>query len=176
MTISRVCGKFDIDLTGDDLLTIRFTGGTTGTPKGVTSSHRNYVSLYTNQLLNLPFDETDVALHIHPLSHAAGHLMFGYLAAGATQVIHPAFNLQSEAVLTAIKTHRVTSVFIIPTVLDGLVSSPQLSTTNTSSLRTIIYGGAPMALERLLAGRAAFGNVSCCGAIERRAARACAAR
>lgn len=31
----------DVELTGDDLFTIRFTGGTTGLPKGVMSSHRN---------------------------------------------------------------------------------------------------------------------------------------
>lgn len=150
---------FDVDLVPTDLFTIRFTGGTTGVSKGVASSHRNYVSLYTNLLLNLPIDATDVALHIHPLSHAAGHLMFGYIAAGATQVIQPAFQLDPSVFLQTIQKHAVTSVFIVPTVLESILACPALADTDTRSLRSIIYGAAPMPLQRLMAGRAAFGDV-----------------
>jgi fatty-acyl-CoA synthase/long-chain acyl-CoA synthetase len=149
----------DVDLTGDDLFTIRFTGGTTGLPKGVTSSHRNYVTLYTNLLLTLPITSNDIALHIHPLSHAAGQLMYGYWAAGAKQVIHPAFRLDPDALLETIESQRVTSLFIIPTVLNTLLGCSRLATADTSSLRSIIYGGAPMAFERLREGQAAFGSV-----------------
>jgi acyl-CoA synthetase (AMP-forming)/AMP-acid ligase II len=99
------------------------------------------VALYTNLLLNLPIDDTDVAMHVHPLSHAAGQLMFGYLAAGATQVIRRAFNFSAHAFFEDLRASSVTSVFIIPTVLTDPLISPARTCADTS---TLVYGGAPM--------------------------------
>ena len=143
----------------DGLFAIRFTGGTTGIPKGVMYSHRNYVCLYVNQLLNLPISGDDVALHIHPLSHAAGQLMFGYFACGAVQVIRRAFGFSAEAFFRDVARHRISSVFIIPTVLNPLLEHAATAPVDTSSLRSIVYGGAPIAPHRLRQGLATFGNV-----------------
>lgn len=147
------------EISADDLFAIRFTGGTTGTPKGVMMSHRNYVCIYINQLMNLPIGKDDIALHVHPLSHAAGQLMFGYFAGGAAQVIHRAFGFTAEDFFDLVTRHRITSVFIIPTVLNTLLAYDPPSDADTSSLRSIIYGGAPIAPHRLKQGLAAFGNV-----------------
>ena len=146
-------------ISADDLFAIRFTGGTTGVPKGVMMSHRNYVCIYINQLLNLPITRNDIALHVHPLSHAAGQLMFGYFASGATQVIQRAFGFSATEFFDVVKRYRISSVFIIPTVLNSLLTSEVLAGADTSSLRSIVYGGAPIAPERLKQGLAAFGNV-----------------
>ena len=146
-------------VSADDLFAIRFTGGTTGIPKGVMMSHRNYVCLYTNLRLNLPISQDDVALHIHPLSHAAGQLMYGYFACGAVQVIQRAFGFSAEAFFATVARHRISSVFIIPTVLNALLEYAQANSVDTSSLRSIVYGGAPIAPHRLRQGLAAFGNV-----------------
>lgn len=148
-----------VDIAGDDLYALRFTGGTTGGPKGVLMSHRNMVTTTLNLTLNWPIDETDVALHIHPMSHAAGMMMYSYWTVGAVNVIHPAFGFDPHEFVAAVERHRVTSVFIIPTVLNVLLDSDALDGADTSSLRSIVYGGAPIPLTRLQQGLDRIGPV-----------------
>ena len=57
-------------ITPDDLATIVYTSGTSGTPKGVELTHRNLISQIEATALNYHFDrETDVAFSFLPLAH-----------------------------------------------------------------------------------------------------------
>jgi long-chain acyl-CoA synthetase len=147
------------DLDDADLYAIRFTGGTTGTPKAVTMRHRSMVNVINNMLLNWPITGEDVVLSVHPLSHASGMLSYPYWVAGAKNVIRPAFGFEPEPFLRDVEHHRVTAVFLIPTVLNVLLDSPALDSCDHSSLRNIIYGGAPIPLERLRQALDRFGQV-----------------
>lgn len=149
----------DIDIRADDPYAIRFTGGTTGTPKGVVMSHRNMVAVVTNTVLNWPIYGSDVGLHIHPLSHAAGMMMYAYWSVGATNVIRPAFAFDPADFAKSVERHHVTSVFMIPTVLNVLLDSDAIKRADLSSIRTIVYGGAPIPLVRLEQGIERFGPV-----------------
>jgi acyl-CoA synthetase (AMP-forming)/AMP-acid ligase II len=149
----------DVDLNGDDLYALRFTGGTTGRPKGVLMSHRTMSTVIANMLLNWPIDEDDVVVHFHPLSHAAGMIMYPWHIRGARQIIMPAFDFKPELLLETIERERGTAMFMIPTVLNILLDSALLDQYDTSSLRTIVYGGAPPPLQRIRQGLAAFGPV-----------------
>ena len=148
-----------LDLVEHDGYALRFTGGTTGMPKGILMDHRCMTSVINNMLLNwnVPCDE--VVCHFHPLSHAAGKIMYTWWMRGARQVILPAFNFQAEELLGAIERERVTTMFMIPTALNVLLDAPKLKSYDTSSLRMIIYGGAPIPAKRILEGVAAFGPV-----------------
>ena len=117
-----------IDLCEDDPYALRFTGGTTGAPKGVLMSHRCMINVINNMLLNwnVPFDE--VVCHFHPLSHAAGKIMYTWWMRGARQVILPAFNFQAEELLATIERERITTLFMIPTALNVLLDSGLLGT------------------------------------------------
>jgi acyl-CoA synthetase (AMP-forming)/AMP-acid ligase II len=122
-------------------------------------NHRNMVTTTLNLTLNWPIDETDVALHIHPMSHAAGMMMYAYWSVGATNVIQPAFGFDPHDFVASVERHRATSVFIIPTILNVLLDSDALDGADVSSLRSIVYGGAPIPLTRLQQGLDRIGPV-----------------
>jgi len=148
-----------VDLVEEDPYAIRFTGGTTGVPKAVLMPQRSMVTIITNQLLNWDISDRDVGLSIHPLSHAAGMMMYGWWVRGATHVIRPAFRLDPHDVLSTIERHRVTTAFMIPTVLNVLLDSDAIGRYDTSSLNAVIYGGAPIPLQRLREALRVFGPV-----------------
>lgn len=149
----------DVDIRPEDHYAIRFTGGTTGSPKGVVMNHRNMVTVVVNTVLNWPIDESDVGLHIHPLSHAAGMMMYAYWFVGARNVIRPAFRFDAKDFIRSVQTHKITSVFMIPTVLNVLLDAEALQAADASSIRTIVYGGAPIPRARLEQGIKRFGPV-----------------
>jgi len=148
-----------VDLVEEDPYAIRFTGGTTGVPKAVLMPQRSMVHIITNQLLNWDVSDRDVGLSIHPLSHAAGMMMYAWWVRGATHVIRPAFRLDPHDVLSTIERHRVTTTFMIPTVLNVLLDSDAVGRYDTSSLRAVVYGGAPIPQQRLREALQAFGPV-----------------
>jgi acyl-CoA synthetase (AMP-forming)/AMP-acid ligase II len=149
----------DVRIDADDPYAIRFTGGTTGMPKGIVMSHRNMVTTVLNLVLNFPFQKSDVALNVHPLSHAAGMMMYAYWTVGARHVISPARSFNPQDFVATVEQHKVTSLFIIPTILNVLLDSDALDSGDVSSLSTIVYGGAPIPASRLEAGLQRFGPV-----------------
>jgi acyl-CoA synthetase (AMP-forming)/AMP-acid ligase II len=148
-----------VDLDEDDPYAVRFTGGTTGMPKGILMDHRCMTHVIDNMLLNWQIPEGEVVCHFHPLSHAAGKVMYTWWMRGARQVIMPAFNFQADELLATIERERVNSLFMIPTALNVLLDSPRLAEFDTSSLRMVIYGGAPIPVRRIEEGLEAFGPV-----------------
>ena len=70
----------------DDVASLLYTSGTTGQPKGVMLSHRNFVSNVIDSLQRLDISSTDTHLSFLPLSHSfertAGYYVMIY--AGAT--------------------------------------------------------------------------------------------
>ena len=147
------------DLVEGDLYAIRVTGGTTGMPKAVAMSHRCMLNVINNMLLNWPMTGDDVFLSVHPLSHASGMISYPYWVRGARNVIRPAFGFDADAFLADVETHRGTSVFLIPTVLNLILDSPAVELRDHSSLRSVIYGGAPIPIVRLRQALDRFGPV-----------------
>jgi fatty-acyl-CoA synthase/long-chain acyl-CoA synthetase len=148
-----------LDLVEGDLHALRFSGGTTGKPKGILMDHRCMVNVINNHLLNLEITSDEVVCHFHPLSHAAGKLMWTWWQRGCRQVILPAFGFRPEILLETIERERVTTMFMIPTALTRVLDSGALDRYDISSLRRIIYGGAPIAPHRIEQALGAFGPV-----------------
>jgi acyl-CoA synthetase (AMP-forming)/AMP-acid ligase II len=78
------------------------------------------------------------------------------VARGARTVLLPTERLDSDAAWRLVEEHRVSNVFTVPTILSALVEHPAVEQHDHSSLRHVVYAGAPMyradqkrALERL---------------------------
>jgi fatty-acyl-CoA synthase len=133
------------------------TGGTTGKPKGVMLTHRNVEAYVASHLACMPAPDKRVYLAAAPMTHAAGIIWFAIMASGGTTIILPTF--QPRAVLQAIQEHHVTDLFLPPTAVYMLLEESALATTDVSSLRYLMYGGAPMSTEKLQYALRIFGPV-----------------
>jgi fatty-acyl-CoA synthase len=143
-----------VDWTGIDensVAELFYTSGSTGSPKGVALSHR---SLYLHALYTActcPIVENMVDLHTIPLFHANGwgRPQFSTFL-GTKQVMVRRF--EPVAVLKLIEQHRATDMSMVPTMANALLACAEVGKYDTSSLRTIVMGGAassPTLIERL---------------------------
>ena len=133
----------DVDRAPDDLVSLNYTSGTTGRPKGVRRTHRNRWSA----LIGMTFDvlgvvpgADDVYLHAGPITHTSGLFVLPFLAGGARQVIHPAYD--AEAVVDAIANRGVTHTALVPTMIARLLARPDMQP--LTGLKMLGYAGAPM--------------------------------
>lgn len=133
----------DVTESDDNLAGVFYTGGTTGVSKGVMLTHRNLLLNVLQTLLGLESKPGDVILQAAPLFHVAGGFMCVAAAVLAgTNVFIPAFT--PTATLEAIEQHRVTRMFLAPTMLNMVLSDPAFGDYDLSSLRCIIYGASAM--------------------------------
>lgn len=139
---------------GDDLAALIYTGGTTGFPKGVTISHRSMMtSVLGSQTVHQAVLSGGVTLVLAPLFHVAGLGSWNNQnVMGGTVLFVPSF--EPGAVLAAIERHRVTTMLLVPTMLQLLVDHPDVAKYDLSSIRCVGYGAAPISaavLERVMA-------------------------
>lgn len=123
-----------------------FTSGTTGSPKGVTYTHRgNYLhALRQLQAGVSGITEHDVVLPAVPMFHAnAWGLPFSCPAAGATLVL-PGRNTDGASLAQLIIEHGVTIAAGVPTVWLDLFDHLDREALDVPSLRRVMVGGAPM--------------------------------
>lgn len=132
----------------DDIARLRYTSGTTGSAKAAILPHSVYEASLRNLQTELhSLNASDRVLHAAPLTHASGAMMFPILAAGGANVLMSKFD--ADAVLATIEREKISTIFAVPTMLLRMIASPRFAEADLGSLRTIMYGGAPMAVERL---------------------------
>jgi acyl-CoA synthetase (AMP-forming)/AMP-acid ligase II len=127
---------------GDDPYGIYYTGGTTGTPKGVVLTHANLTTSALGSAATGAFVVPGGRLlHAAPMFHLAdGAAWVGRNAVGGTHVIVPSFT--PLGVARAIEEHGVTDVLLVPTMIQMLVDEPAAADADLSSLRCLIYGAS----------------------------------
>jgi len=141
----------------EDLHTIFYTSGTTGKPKGVMLTQKSWANVVINLILDYgPISEQDVLLNLQPLSHGAGFFVLPFLVKGATNVLIPEF--KPAIVFDTIEREKVTVLKLVPTMLYQLLESPDKTRFDLSSLHSIIYGGSPIAVPRLVEAIQFFGK------------------
>jgi fatty-acyl-CoA synthase len=143
------------DVKPDDVATLVYTSGTTGTPKGAMLTHANLWHNNINWILCYGISSDDRLLTTAPMFHVGGLfvLLSPVLLVGGEVVLHRGF--EAGAVLAALQEHRVTMTFSVPTMMLMLSQHPAFDGADLSHLRLLVVGGAPSpeSLLRRYAGR-----------------------
>ncbi|MFN0185795.1 MAG: acyl-CoA synthetase [Aquabacterium sp.] len=140
-------------LTHDDVVTIMYTSGTTGHPKGAMITHGmnfwNCVNLGTPAGVGLD----TVHLSVLPLFHTGGLNCYSnpVLHAGGTVVIMRAFDPGRALRLIGDAAQGITHFFGVPAPYQFMMQHPEFPATDLSRLRRAGVGGAPCALPILQA-------------------------
>ncbi|MCO5070744.1 MAG: AMP-binding protein [Rhizobiaceae bacterium] len=141
----------------DALCSINYTSGSSGVPKGVMLSHRNWQSVSKNMLMDRDIRIDDRLAHVGPLTHASGAYFTPFLLRGATNVIVPGGVL--EQLLPTIERHRVTAFSCVPTVLTRILNAPDIDEFDLSSIRWIGYGAEAIQRNTLEKALKRWGSV-----------------
>jgi long-chain acyl-CoA synthetase len=125
---------------------IFYTSGTTGFPKGAVTTHENFLSNAETCRRSLAADSSGLRTLISvPLFHVTGcnsQLLVAFYVAG-TAVIMPAF--EPGAFLRAIAEERIDTMVTVPAIYWLAINQPAFADTDISRVRSVSYGGAPIA-------------------------------
>ena len=140
-----------------DINGIKFTGGSSGIPKGVLQSFRCINTMGSMVLLMFELTANDRYLCAAPMTHGAGAFILPTLARGGCVV------LTSETapghLLDLIERERVTGTWVPPTLLYKLIDEQKTSPRKVDSLAHLIWGGAAASPTRLREAQQVFGPV-----------------
>ncbi|MFC5427294.1 AMP-binding protein [Paraburkholderia denitrificans] len=133
---------------GDDLLLLQYTGGTTGLSKGAALSHRNLVANILQFRAFLPDAQRpgrEVVVTALPMYHVFAFManFLSYFVIGAENwlVANPR---KIDTLIDILETARPTVFFGVNTLYAGLVNHPRLKEVDWSRLRLSGGGGSAM--------------------------------
>jgi len=119
-----------------------YTSGTTGNPKGVAYSHRSNYLHTMSVVMGMDFKQGDRLLAVVPMFHAnAWGLPYAAMVSGSSLIMPDRF-LQAEPLAKMIEGEKVTGGGAVPTIWTDLLRYLDANPTDTSSLRSVVVGGA----------------------------------
>ena len=124
-----------------------YSSGTTGLPKGVMLSHKNLVANIQQCIHAIRYQDNEVALAALPFFHIYGMqvLMNGLICNGVMTVTMPRFDMVEA--LEAVQSLGITRFFAVPPIVIGLANAPIVDDFDTSSIRQVFSGAAPLGAE-----------------------------
>ena len=127
----------------DDVSVMLYTSGTTGRPKGVPRTHAAERSAAVAHVAQNRYGYGERTLGVMPLYHTMGvrSLLSMALVSGGF-VCQPRF--ETADALRLIERHRVTNLYLVPTLYHDLLADPAFETADVSSVRKLGFAGAPM--------------------------------
>ena len=147
------------DLGQHDLSAIFYTSGTTGFPKGAMTTHLNFLSNTetARRVMGLPGGDFRNLVSV-PLFHVTGcnSQLLVSCELGGTTVIMPTFHVQSF--LRTIEDERTDVLVSVPAIYWLAINQANFGDFDTSRVRWLAYGGAPIAPDLVLRIKESFPN------------------
>ena len=141
----------------DHIVSITYTGGTTGKPKGVIGTAQAMATMTQVQLAEWEWPESPRFLMCTPLSHAGAAFFVPTVIKGGSLYVLPRFD--PGEVLRTIEEQRITATMLVPSMLYALMDHPASRTRDLSSLETVYYGASAINPTRLAEAIERFGPV-----------------
>lgn len=129
-------------VTPDDVADILFTSGTTGRPKGAMSAHRQTVGVARAWAELGDVRAEDRYLVVNPFFHSFGYkigIVVGLLTGAA---LYPVATFDVEQTMGLIQSERITLLPGAPAIYQSLLSAPNRTDYDLSSLRLAVTGAA----------------------------------
>lgn len=146
---NKLINDIKINTDVDDIAVIQYTGGTTGTPKGVMLTHRNLVmnTIMTTKWLYKMEKGTEIILGVLPFFHVYGMtaVMNVSIMQAYKMIILPRF--QVEDILKTIEKHKPTIFPGAPTMYIALINHKKINQYDLSSIKACISGSAALPVE-----------------------------
>lgn len=148
-----------VEVAEDDPAVLNFTSGSTGTLKAAVQTTGNRLANMRKRLMTPErrTQEPERYLAAGPITHATGMGLLAAFARGTSVVVLPRWD--AGEFLRTIESERITSTFLVPTMLNLVLSHPEVGTADLSSMNCLRVGGAPVSPQRLREAVAAFGPV-----------------
>src|SRR6195952_1699449 len=146
-----------ITLPPDHIVSITYTGGTTGKPKGVIGTSGAMNTMTQLELWEWEWPENPRFLMCTPLSHAGAAFFVPTVMKGGSLYVLPRFD--PAEVLRTIEEQRITATMLVPSMLYALMDHPDSETRDLSSLETIYYGASAINPTRLAEAIERFGPI-----------------
>ena len=141
----------------DHIVSITYTGGTTGKPKGVVGTSRAMATMTQVQLSEWEWPENPRFLMCTPLSHAGAAFFVPTVIKGGSLYVLGRFD--PVEVLRTIEEQKITATMLVPSMLYALMDHPDSHTRDLSSLETVYYGASAINPVRLKEAIDRFGPV-----------------
>jgi acyl-CoA synthetase (AMP-forming)/AMP-acid ligase II len=138
-----------VPVTGSDLALVIYTSGSTGHPKGVMLDHANVDAMSDTMGQHLSLTSDDHCMLVLPLFHANALMVsaFAVLRVGGRLSIIPGFS--AGRFWADVERLRPTYFSAVPTIYAILAAMPDDVRPDTSSLRFVVCGAAPVSAELL---------------------------
>jgi long-chain acyl-CoA synthetase len=154
---SPTSGEPSCDVREDDVLSIIFTAGTTGKPKGAMRTHRHLMSDAVASVIELAVTYDERVLITFPMYHVAceDNIVRHSFMPNAIHIKREG-GFKPEHVLEYISKEQITRCQFVPTMIHSLVQVPDVSRYDLTSLRLILYAGSSMPVELLKTALSVF--------------------
>jgi long-chain acyl-CoA synthetase len=139
-----------VNIRESDIMSIFFTAGTTGRPKGAMRTHRHVLSNAITGVIELKVSYNDKAIISFPMYHISCEDNIGrHFFMPNTLFIKREGQFDPREVLELISMEKITMCQLVPTMINTLLQYPEIDRYDLSSLRLIMYAAAPMPVELL---------------------------
>ncbi|MCW2794882.1 fatty-acid--CoA ligase FadD8 [Nocardioides sp.] len=146
-----------VTLAPDHIVSITYTGGTTGKPKGVVGTSRAMSTMTQVQMAEWEWPESPKFLMCTPLSHAGAAFFVPTVIKGGSLFVLAKFD--PAEVLRTIEEQKITATMLVPSMLNALMDHPDSHTRDLSSLETVYYGASAINPVRLKEAIDRFGPI-----------------